>query len=163
MHVNHPYNLKDVCNLARNAVCCQDSLSELLVSVKLDIYINDINRSVKVYDQGEDGTCYAHASATVLHLAMYRILGRNGGYPTLEFLRNEMIQRFGKRIANTLRVLQTICPKYRLDYGEVDVCGAMDVITKNVQSSSNSGKRVGYVRRIFRLTPNGILTCDIGA
>jgi hypothetical protein len=161
MHVNHPDNLKDVCNLARNAVCCQDSLSECLVSVKLDLYINDKNRSVKVYDQGEDGTCYAHASATVLHLAMHRILGRNGGYPTFEALRNEMIRRYGLHGANTLQVLREICPGYHLRCREVDMRGAMEAITEKrpvVAKFRLTEMEWNTFYEFFRLTPNGILT-----
>ncbi|XP_060565975.1 uncharacterized protein LOC132724998 [Ruditapes philippinarum] len=160
MHVNHPDNVKSICNLARNAVCCQDSLSELLVSVSLDIYINDKNRSVKVYNQEDGGTCYSHAAATVLHLAMHRIIGREHGYPTFEFLRDEMIRRHGKHGADTLQVLKEMCPMYRLRCREVDVHGAMKAVTEKrpvVVKFRLTDLDWDTFYEFFRLTPAGIL------
>jgi hypothetical protein len=160
MHVNHPDNVKSICNLARDAVCCQDSLLELLVSVSLDIYINDKNRSVKVYNQEDGGTCYAHAAATVLHLAMHRIYGREHGYPTFEFLRDEMIRRHGKHGADTLQVLKEMCPMYRLRCREVDVDGAMKAVTEKrpvVVKFRLTDLDWDTFYEFFRLTPAGIL------
>ncbi|XP_045168868.2 uncharacterized protein LOC123531720 [Mercenaria mercenaria] len=161
MHVNHPDNLKDVCNLARNAVCCQDSLSDVLVSISLDIYINQRNQNIEVHDQGNEGTCYAHAAATVLHLAMYRILGRDDGYPEFEELRDDMINRHGRHGANTLRVLEEICPMYRLRCREVDVNGAMEAITEKrpvVAKFRLTREEWNTFHRFYERNRTGILT-----
>jgi hypothetical protein len=161
MHVNHPDNLRDACNLARNAVCFQDSLSELLVSVSLDIYINDKNHSVKVYDQDGENTCYAHASATVVHLAMHRILGRDDGHPSFEALRDEMINKYGKDGTNTLNALEEICPQYRLQCKKVDVHGAMGAITEKCPVVAIFGLTENEWQTFydfFERTRNGILT-----
>lgn len=40
LQVNHPDNMREACEVARNVVCCQDVLSDLLASVDLDVYIN---------------------------------------------------------------------------------------------------------------------------
>lgn len=118
MQVNHPDNLREACSLAENAVCCPEALSELLVSVDLDIYINQETRGFEARNQ-KGGTCYANASAAVLHLAMKRILGRVGGYPDFDALRKEMIQSFGNEGAHIGEVLQNMCPKYRLRFHEL--------------------------------------------
>lgn len=82
LQVKHPENIRDVCDLARNVVCCQVSLADLLVSTALDVYINQ-GASRFVPRLQKHGTCYANASAAALHLTMKRILRRDGGYPDL--------------------------------------------------------------------------------
>lgn len=42
MQVNDAENIHDACDLARNVVCCQETLSDMLASVSLDIYINNV-------------------------------------------------------------------------------------------------------------------------
>ena len=131
LQVNHPEHLREGCEVARNVVCCQDALSDMLASVDLDLYINQNVRGYKAKGEQEGGTCYANASATVLHLSMKRILGREGGYPDFYKLREEFINRFGSDGANTLLVLQKMCPKYRLHCQKVDPMGAMKAITSS--------------------------------
>ena len=128
VQVNHPDNLREACEMAKHVVCSSDALSELLVSVHLDIYINGTTRGIRAKDQGDDLTCYAFASATVLHLAMERIHGRLEGYPSFEALKAEMISEHGKSRADTGEVLEKICPKYRLRCRKVCIKGAKDAI-----------------------------------
>ncbi len=70
-----------------------DTLSELLVSVDLDIYISQSTSDFEAKEQ-EGGTCYANASAAVLRLAMKRILGWEGGYPDIHTLKDKMIKPY---------------------------------------------------------------------
>ena len=128
LQVNHPDHLKDACNLAHDVVTCQDALSDVLSLVSLDIYINQSTTGFGAKKQ-IGGTCYANASAAVLHLAMKRILGREGGYPEFKMLRDQMIDSYGRYGADTRRVLQEICPRYRLQCQSVDIKGAMRAIT----------------------------------
>ena len=79
--------------MAETVVCCPDALSELLVSVDLDIYISQTTSDFEAKKQ-QGGTCYANASAAVLHLSMQRILGREGGYPDFHVLRDEIIRAY---------------------------------------------------------------------
>lgn len=113
LQINHPDNILDACNLAKDVVCSQDSLSDLLAYVSLDTYINHSIQDFKARLQ-EGGTCYANASAAVLHLAMKRIRGRVGDYPEFEYLRDEIIKDYGKDGANTQAVLEKFTKKYRL-------------------------------------------------
>ena len=138
--VNHPDIVSDVCDLARNVVCCQDALADVLATVSLDLYINQANQGFGAKEQ-KGGTCYANASAAVLHLAMKRILGRRGGYPDFFDIRHKLIQKYGEHGASTLQVLREVCPEFRLRCEKVDVLGAMKAV---------AAKRPAIA--IFRLT-----------
>ncbi|KAL2093962.1 hypothetical protein ACEWY4_011274 [Coilia grayii] len=140
--VNHPDIISDVCDLARNVVCCQDALSDILATVSLDIYINEANQGFGAKEQ-VGGTCYANATAAALHLAMKRVVGRDGGYPDFFYIRDDLIKRYGTDGANTFEVLQEVCPHYRLQCNKVDVAGALRAVT---------AKRPVIAR--FRLTDN---------
>lgn len=128
LQINHPDHIHEACNLARNVVCCQDSLSDLLASVSLDIYINQSTFGFKAQKEQKGATCYANASAAVLHLSMKRILGRDGDYPKFDDLREKIVNRHGEKGANTLKVLQGIAPEYRLHCKPVDAKDAMKAI-----------------------------------
>ena len=161
LQVNHPDHLREGCEVARNVVCCQDALSDMLASVDLDLYINQNVRGYKAKGEQEGGTCYANASATVLHLSMKRILGREGGYPDFYTLREEFINRFGSDGANTLLVLQEMCPKYRLHCQKVDPMGAMKAITSSrpvVARFRLTDYEWDSFGAFFQRNPKGILT-----
>ena len=161
LQVNHPEHLREGCEVARNVVCCQDALSDMLASVDLDLYINQNVRGYKAKGEQEGGTCYANASATVLHLSMKRILGREGGYPDFYKLREEFINRFGSDGANTLLVLQKMCPKYRLHCQKVDAMGAMKAITSSrpvVARFRLTDHEWDSFGAFFERNPKGILT-----
>lgn len=129
LQVNHPDNIQDACDLATDVVFSQDALADLLVSVSLDIYINQSTSSIKPRSQ-QGGTCFAHASATVLHLSMKRIIGRKGGYPGFERLRDEMIRDYGIDGANTYTVLKTMCRRYRLQCKRIKTFEALQAISE---------------------------------
>ena len=163
LQVNHPDHLREACEVARKVVCSQDALSDFIVSVDLDLYIN---REVKGYkakkgQEEYEETCYAHASATVLHLSMRRLLGREGGYPDFEELKDEFINRFGKDGASTLSVLQEMCPKYRLQCKKVDLEGAMKAITSSrpvVATFRLTEHEWANFDEFYKGNPKGILT-----
>ena len=161
LQVNHPENLREACQVARNVVCCQDVLSDLLSSVDLDIYINQKLEGYDAKEKQERSTCYANAAATVLHLSMVRILGREGGYPDFYKLREEFVNRFGRVGANTFHVLQKMCPKYRLQCKQVGLKGAMEAITSSrpvVATFWLTKSEWGIFGNFFRSKPKGILT-----
>lgn len=60
---------------------------------------------------------------------MMRIIGREGGYPDFFDLRRKLIAKYGEGGANTLAVLQAVCPEYRLQCQKVNVIKAMQAIT----------------------------------
>lgn len=160
LQINHPDHIHEACNLARNVVCCQDSLSDLLVSVSLDIYINQSTNRFTAKEQ-EGATCYANASAAVLHLSMKRILGRDGGYPDFNELREKIISLHGKDGANTINVLEGITPEYRLHCKLVNAKDAMKAIVAKrpvVATFRLTDIEWTQFSKFFRRDPSGILT-----
>ena len=161
LQVNHPENLREACQVARNVVCCQEALSDLLASVDLDLYINQELKGYEAKLKQKGATCYANAAATVLHLSMKRILGREGGCPDFYKLRQEFINSFGRDGANTFLVLQKMCRKYRLRCKKIDLKDAMEAITSSrpvvatFWLTKDEWERFG---NFFQRNPNGILT-----
>ena len=134
LQVNHPDHLREGCEVARNVVCCQDALSDMLASVNMDFYINQKVKDYKAKLQ-EGDTCAANAAATVLHLSMTRIRGREGGCPDFYTLRDEIVKEFDPENypdgVPTIRVLQKMCPKYRLRCKQVNHKEAMQAVSSN--------------------------------
>ena len=160
VQVNHPDILDDVCDLARDVVCCQDTLSDLLSSIDLDLYINKANEGFEPQRQ-RGSTCYANASAAVLHLAMQRIVGRDGGYLDFFQLRRELIREYGEDGANTLSVLEEVCPRYRLHCQEVDILGALKAITAKRPVLARfrlTDAEWGIFSDFYRRSPRGFLS-----
>ncbi len=146
--------------MAQDVVCLPDALSELLVSVDLDIYISQSTSGLEAKKQ-LGGTCYANASAAVLHLAMKRILGREGGYPDFDVLKDDMIEAYGMHGSNTSKVLQEICPEYRLRSQKVDIKGAMEAVVKKrpvVARFRLTDDEWEAFSNFYKNTPTGILT-----
>ena len=158
--VNHPDVIEDVCDMAKKGVLSQDVLSDLLSSVDLDVYINQANDGFGAKGQHE-GTCYANASAAVMHLAMKRIIGRDGGYPDFFDLRARLIAKYGEHGASTKDVLKEICPVYRLQCQTVNAIGAMKAICAKrpvVVRFHLTGAQWDQFEKFYQENPRGILT-----
>lgn len=69
----------------------------MLSTVDLDLYINKAKDWFEAKRQDEE-TCYANASAAVLHLAMKCIIHvkPGGRYPDFFELRRELFDKYGK-------------------------------------------------------------------
>ena len=158
--VNHPDVIKDVCDMAKNGVLSKDALSDVLSSVDLDVYINKANDGFKAKRQ-HGGTCYANASAAVMHLAMKHIIQRDGGYPDFFELRDKLIAEYGTNGAVIKDVLHKICPEYRLHCETVDAKGAMKAISAKrpvVATFYLTGAQWDQFGKFFKNNKKGILT-----
>ena len=159
-NVNHPDVIKDVCDMARQAVLSQDVLSDLLSSVDLDVYIKQVNDSFGA-ERLRGETSSANAAAAVMHLAMKRIIGRDGGYPDFFDLREKLIAKYGKEGASTKKVLKEMCPEYRLQCQTVDAIGAMEAISAKrpvVVTFHLTGAQWYQFGKFYNENPRGILT-----
>ncbi|XP_067024555.1 uncharacterized protein [Acropora muricata] len=159
-HVNHPDVIRDVCDMARKGVLSKDVLLDLLASVDLDLYINRVNDSFGAKTQ-HGGTSYANAAAAVMHLAMQRIIGRDGGYPDFFELREKLIAKYGEEGASTKEVLKEMCPEYRLQCQTVDAIGAMEAISAKrpvVVTFHLTGAQWDQFGKFYDENPRGILT-----
>ena len=158
--VNHPDLVREVCDMAKSVVQEKDSLSDMLSTVDLDLYINKSNDGFGAKRQ-HGGTCYANASAAVLHLAVKRIIGRDGGYPDFFELRRELIDKYGERGASTKKVLEAVCPKYRLKCNVVNAIDAMQAVSEKRPVAARfylSGAQWDQFSQFYKENPKGILT-----
>ena len=165
LQLNHPDNLREIREVARNVVCCQDALSDLLASVDLDLHINQEVRDYKAKRKQEGETVHADVAATVFHLSIRRILGRVGGYPNFYELREEIVKEFDPENypfgVPTIRVLQKMCPKYRLQCKRVDLKGAMQAVTLSrpvVATFRLTDNEWDSFDDFYESNPKGILT-----
>lgn len=169
LQINHPDNILDACNFAKDVVCSQDSLSDLLAYVSLDTYINHSIDDFKARLQ-EGGTCYANASAAVLHLAMKRIRGRvkdppsAWDYPEFEHLRDEIIKDNNNKMgANTQAVLKKFTEKYRLQVKSItcpqDALKAVVCKRPVVATFRLTNPEWIQFSNFFKNNREGILTC----
>ena len=161
LQVNHPDHLREACDLARDVVCSQEALSDLLADVDLDVYINQSVRDYEAQEKQEGHSCYAHAPATVLHLAMKRIYGPENDVPTFNGLKNEMIDHFGKERSKMKLVLQRMCTKYRLRYKKVDLKGAVEAVASSrpvIATCKLTLDEWGRFKKFFKTDREGILT-----
>ena len=164
LQVNHPDHLREGCEVARNVVCCQDALSDMLASVNVDFYINQEVKDCKAKLQ-EGDTCAANAAATVLHLSMTRIRGREGGCPDFCTLRDEIVKEFDPekypKGVRTIRVLEKMCPKYRLWCKQVNHKEAMQAVASSrpvVATFRLTEKEWDSFEDFYESYPKGILT-----
>ena len=161
LQVNHPKHLREACDLARNVVCSQEALSDLLADVDLDVYINQSVRDYEAQEKQEGHTCYAHASATVLHLTMKRIHGPENDVPTFVELKDEMIGKFGKEAYSITKALDEMCENYNLRYKPVDVKGAMEAVASSrpvIATFKLNRDEWGRFKEFFITNGKGILT-----
>ena len=164
LQVNHPEHLRAGCEVARNVVCCKDALSDMLASVNIDFYINQEVKDCKAKLQ-EGDTCAANAAATVLHLSMTRIRGREGGCPDFCTLRDEIVKEFDpkkyKKGVPTIHVLKKMCPKYRLRYKKVNDEEAMQAVASSrpvVATFRLTEEEWDSFEDFYESNPKGILT-----
>ena len=164
LQVNHPDHLREGCEVARNVVCCQDALCDMLASVNIDFYINQEVKDCKAKLQ-EGDTCAANAAATVLHLSMTRIRGREGGCPDFCTLRDEIVKEFDPekypKGVRTIRVLEKMCPKYRLWCKQVNHKEAMQAVASSrpvVATFRLTEKEWDKFEDFYESNPKGILT-----
>ena len=165
LQLNHPDNLRELCEVARNVVCCQDALSDLLASVDLDLSINQELKHYEAKRKQKGATVYANVAATVLYLSMRRILGRIGGYPNFYELKEEIVKEFDAENypdgVSTIRVLEKMCPKYRLRCKRVDLKGAMQAVASSrpvVATFRLTDNEWDSFEEFFCRNPKGILT-----
>ncbi|XP_055341745.1 uncharacterized protein LOC129590426 isoform X2 [Paramacrobiotus metropolitanus] len=120
--VNDPEAIEDFTTVVQSLANSGDATANLIARVALDDYINcEMQAAANSPRKQQDATCYAYATATVFHLVMKRIQGREGGVPAFTDLYNEFVNEFGTSSANTETVIKTFATKYRLKYRQLNV------------------------------------------
>ncbi|KAF3308896.1 hypothetical protein TWF173_000631 [Orbilia oligospora] len=120
VQANNPMVVDEFATASRNVGTGADSLSELVGQVSLDLYIKGINDNAEPTDQGDTSICWAHATASVIHLASSRVHGRK--VPDFLEIRSNLLRLFGGDNSgkSTGDVLAKVCPLYRLRCKEVN-------------------------------------------
>ena len=165
VQVNRPSVLSEFSSLVRRFAESNDALFNIFGRVSLDKYINSqILGFVPKKQKG--GTCYAHAVAAVLHLAMCRIKGREGGTPKFEVVRDQLVKEYGVAGANTEQVLSKWAREYRLQYKKVDEVEALQAINARrpvVATFSLYKEQWDAFSDFYEKKPQGVLeTNDLG-
>ena len=137
-----------------------DALVDVLAKVPLATYINQYNADFIPKKEQYGGTCYANAIAATFHLAMHRIVGREGGIPDFYTIRERIIHEYGQHGATADRVLEKVCPEYRLHFRKVEETGARQAINQRRPVVATYGlyaEEWDNFSRFFRNAKKGIL------
>ena len=165
IQANHPDVIKEFSNVIQYIAENNDVLMNMIGRVSLDRYINAAISTFETKLQ-KGGTCYAHAVATVFHLAMRRIEGRENGVPDFADICQKLIDEYGKQGAVTETVLNIWAPKYRLRYKKVDELGARQAINRRrpaVATFRLDDQQWDAFSRFYKNHPKGTLeTKDLG-
>jgi hypothetical protein len=110
-----------------------DALLDIVGKVNLDAYISDehIRTRNNPSDQGQTSTCYAHAAAGVIHMALVRIVDREGGCPSIADIRDKILREYppGPGGRGFVDVLTQAIQWYRpLRFRAVDEDGARQAV-----------------------------------
>ena len=144
-----------------------DALVHMLGRISLATYINQEIDDFKARLQ-VGATCYANAIGAVFHLAMLRIVGRDGGFPTFKAIRAHVIREYRKKGASiegstTEEVVKSVCPEYRLRYRKVDEEGARQAINERrpvVARFSWTSKQKEIFENFYERSPKAILSAN---
>jgi hypothetical protein len=165
LQANHSDVIKEFTNVIQYITESNDVLLNMIGRVSLDRYINAAISTFEPKSQ-KGGTCYAHAVATVFHLAMRRIEGYENGVPDFADICQKLIKEYGLKGAVTETVLNKWAPKYRLHYKKVDELGARQAINRRrpvVATFRLDDKQWDALSEFYRNHPEGILeTKDLG-
>ncbi|KAK3185245.1 hypothetical protein K4F52_005945 [Lecanicillium sp. MT-2017a] len=128
--------LDEFCSLLLSArFGSADALLDIIGRIHFDDYINKEQTGVrkKPSDQQNEAVCYAHATASVVHMALLRIVSRDGGIPTLDEIRTKIKDKFPERPEGHPidKVLQAACDSYRpIRFRAVDEDGARQAVLR---------------------------------
>ncbi|KAL6158936.1 hypothetical protein ACJQWK_03073 [Exserohilum turcicum] len=134
--VNSAAALDEFCSMLLTArFGSAETVLDILGRIDMDKYVDDENvrNCSNPSDQGNAGVCYAHAAAFVLHSALLRIVGRTNSYPTIEQIRNRILNEFRARDRgwNTEEVLRTAIKWYPpLRFDKVDEDAARQAVLR---------------------------------
>lgn len=130
--------LDEFCSLLLSArFGSTNAMLDFVGRATLDAYISDahILTHKSPSDQEDKMTCYAHATAAVLHMALLRVVGREGGYPSIEDLRHRIEMEFppgpdGRSVEEVLEKATNSTWCRPLLFREVGVKGARDAVLR---------------------------------
>ncbi|KAJ0120058.1 Uncharacterized protein J7T55_000911 [Diaporthe amygdali] len=128
--------LEEFCSMLVSArFGAADALLNIVGRLSLDKVIDDghVRTCRRPSDQKRSPTCYAHAVAAVIHMALIRIIGRVGGYPSIRKIRERILASFprkplGHSIEDVLNMTTEWYPP--LQFREVNEDGARQAVLR---------------------------------
>ena len=73
---NNPMIINEFTTASQHLSISSDALADMIGQISIDDYIQKSNDGAKVTDQGARGICWAHSTASIIHLASNRVVGR---------------------------------------------------------------------------------------
>ncbi|RSL59534.1 hypothetical protein CEP54_007217 [Fusarium duplospermum] len=133
--------LEEFCSLLSSArFGSADMLLDIVGRMNLDAYIDGRHAQTRrsPSDQGISPACYAHAISAVVHMALLRIVGREGGCPSIEDIREWILHQDnfpdnlpGNEGWDVREILEVIPSQYRpLRFQRVDEDGARQAVLR---------------------------------
>ncbi|KAF5544172.1 hypothetical protein FPHYL_11108 [Fusarium phyllophilum] len=126
--------LEEFCSLLLSArFGSADALLDIVGRIRHDDYIHNEHLAIqrRPTNQGQRPICYAHAVASVIHMALLRIVSREGGIPSFIEIRDRILSEYPE-IRNgqpAKEVLSDACIWYRpLKFREVNEKGAREAV-----------------------------------
>ena len=160
VHANNHSNVRSVCAFAKQIFTDKDCLSDILSEVSLVSCINQKQNKVIPGDQGNSDDCLEYAAAAAMYLELHRIPNRQGEYPTVEKLREELIEHFKSQNKIYTDHLDSFAKTYRLRAQKVEYQDALEAASNMhfviaVFSWNNNEKQ--RFKKFFQNERKGIL------
>ncbi|EWZ79700.1 hypothetical protein NW765_004422 [Fusarium oxysporum] len=117
--------LEEFCSMLLSArFGSADALLNIVGKIRFDDYVNNEHLTIRSRPtRQKGGTCYAHAVASVIHMALLRIVSRAGGIPSFNEVRDKILSKYPEveKGQPTIEVLEDACEWYRpLRFEKVD-------------------------------------------
>ena len=161
VHANNHANVSSACTFAKQIFTDKDCLSDILSEVSLASCINQKKNEAIPGNQGNSGDCLEYAAAAAMYLELHRIPNRQGGYPTVEKLRQELIEHFkslnGKKYTDHL---DSFAKTYRLRAQKVEYQDALEAASNMhfvIAAFSWNDREKEQFEEFFRKNPRSIL------
>ena len=109
---------------------CIDAVAMMLATISTTTKYINVRDSEFEPKKQRGKTCYANAIATTYHLAMRRIVGREGGVPEFKSILDDLVEKYGSSGSNAKFVIDRTCHNYRLQFKEIKENGARHAINQ---------------------------------
>ena len=161
VHANNHANVSSACTFAKQIFTDKDCLSDILSEVSLASCINQKKNEAIPGNQGNSGDCLEYAAAAAMYLELHRKPNRQGGYPTVEKLRKELIEHFkslnGKKYTDHL---DSFAKTYRLRAQKVEYQDALEAASNMhfvIAAFSWNDREKELFEEFFRKNPRDVL------
>ena len=158
--VNDKILIKNIINaLDDQFIDHDDFLLDIIGYVELEKYFINARNSFEAKNQGNNGTCYAFASATAIHLTLVKELGDDA--TSFEDIKEYLIRKYGVNGNKTYEVLKNESEKYGYSVREVNETEARIAIKNNRLCVARfDGKRLTFkkINSFFNKNPKDVLT-----